>query len=696
MSLDSPLTAVKGVGDKTAELFASMGINTLKDLLFTFPRAYLDYSQKVHLADLESEKKQTIIARVESFKTIYLKRGRIKTMQKAILADATAQVEAVWFNMPFLEDSLIVGQEYAFVAKLSRNRKTGKPQLNAPLHEKISDNMVNTARIVPVYRLTTGLSPKLYRRYLKGLLNNIDLYQNELNLIPEALLEKNNLPKLTKALQQVHFPETFSDLKLAKLTLGIWELIPIQLKLLQAAAKRKLALPATHNSPINQALLNPEKNRSQFLHSYWRNYPFEATPDQITACEVILDDFLKKPIYRLIQGDVGSGKTAVAGFAAALCLESGADVVMMVPTTVLANQHHATLSKIFGEKVQLVTAETDIGKTDSTVAELSVTEQIGTKKSVNAKGGRILIGTQALLHRYDKLALNLGMLIVDEEHRFGVKQREHIAKIAAGKTTQGKLTLPHYLSLTATPIPRTLALSIFGNIDLSVIKTKPKQQLPKQTFLVPEYKRQDSYKWIAKQIEAGTQVFWICPLIEEIKEIEQEPVLISKDEKVSVEKLAKELRLIYPDYKIAMLHGKLQPEVKQKTLTEFKAGKHQILVSTTVIEVGIDIPNANIIVIEGAQSFGLAQLHQLRGRVGRGSHQGYCLLFPSSENPEVDRLQFFAKENDGLKLAEYDLQSRGPGEVYGTVQSGIPNLEIADITDQKQLEISRQIASLKL
>lgn len=684
MSLDLPLTSLKGVGDKVAAQFGQLAIYSLRDLLFTFPRTYLDYSARVPLAELDYERKQTTIARVVSFKNIYLRRGIRKTMQKAVIADATATVEVVWFNMPFLEQSLVIDQEYAFVAKLARNRKTGKVQISSPLFEKLGENMVNSSRIVPVYHLTAGLSPKLYRKLVKQLVDNLDLYANDLPQFPAELALKQLMP-ISESLAQVHFPVSFKELQQARLSLGVAELVPIQKKLLRQAQLRARAQAVTNSAPV-VARLNKRAQQQAFQQDYWQNYTFEPTTDQVKTANELVQDFISKPIYRLIQGDVGSGKTAVAGLAIALSLATGFDVVLMVPTTVLANQHFHSLSQVFGSQVELVVASSELGKEP---------QEVGSTP-------KLYIGTQALLHRYQNLNLNLGMLIVDEEHRFGVKQREQLAKLAAGRTEADQLILPHYLTLTATPIPRSLALSIFGSIDISIINSKPKQQLPKKTYLVPEAKRPASYNWIKQQITSGNQVFWVCPLIEELKEVENEPVMMGKDDKASVDKLAKQLATIYPDLKIAKLHGKLQASTKQKTLSDFQAGKYQILVSTTVIEVGIDIANANLMVIENAESFGLAQLHQLRGRVGRGAKQGYCLLFSSptkleaEAGPGLERLQFFVKENDGLKLAEFDLQQRGPGEVYGQLQAGIPNLKIANMADRRQIDYSRQIAEYEL
>jgi ATP-dependent DNA helicase RecG len=664
MKLATPLTTLHGVGDSLQTRFAKLDIFTIGDLLYSFPRTYLDYSKRAKLAELDTETRKTFIAEVRSVKNIFLRGRGNRTLQKVTLADNTATIEAVWFNMPFLENALVVGEEYAFVGKLNRNKRNNKLQLTAPEYEKIKETMLNTDRIVPAYSLTHKLSPKVYRKLIKQVLDNIDLLE-DLRDEDYGQILREDLPSKTKALTEIHFPSSFTALESAKMRLGIDELVPIQIQLIKQARLREKANSATSGIDFGEEIIS----------KYWQKYPFDPTADQLSTCEEILTDFIEKPIYRLIQGDVGSGKTAVAGFAVELCLRSNTDVLLMVPTTVLARQHFEKLQRIFPDQVHLVTADSEVGK--------DPLEQ--------SKKGRLFIGTQAILHRYQNLNLELGMLIVDEEHRFGVKQREELAKI----TSTNLDNTPHYLSLTATPIPRTLALSIFGNIDISVIRTKPKGQLERKTYIVPEEKRKDGYQWIREKVEEGTQVFWICPLIEDTKEVDNNWVFISKDEKASVEKVYKHLKKIYPQLKIKALHGKLKNETKEKLLQDFRDKKFDILVSTTVIEVGIDIPNANLMVIEDANRFGLAQLHQLRGRVGRGEDQGYCLLFNPLENAG-ERLKTFAKENDGLKLAEYDLQTRGPGEVYGRIQSGIPNLKIADFTNEKQIAYSRRIAMAKM
>jgi ATP-dependent DNA helicase RecG len=681
MKLTDPITRLPKIGEKSAQKFNKLGVQDIAGLLFTFPRKYLDYSEVTGIAGLSHDKTKTLIAELVNFKNIYLRGKGGRTMQTARLSDGEMQLDVVWFNMPFLEGSLIIGQTYAFVAKLSTNKRTGKPQLVAPkfeLHQ--GEDNLQTGRIVPVYALTQGLPPRQYRQAVKSVIDHFDLIedidrverkisaakQKELNkLLRKEVSEKRPWLSMKEALAEIHFPTDLDRLAAAKFRLGVEELIPIQQKLIEQRKKRRSTinpLELDNNLKVTAAEVNAD---------YWQRFPFEPTKDQLKATEEIYKDLSADvPSYRLIQGDVGSGKTAIAGFAAYLTLLSGFDCVIMVPTTILAHQHYAQLSKVFPESTQLVTS-------DETVL-------------INNSNPKLTIGTQALLHRFDDLKINLGTLIVDEEHRFGVSQRKQLLEL-----TEKSKIVPNYLSLTATPIPRTLALSIFGEIDISVIKTKPKTQKPRITYLVPQDKRLDSIDWIAEHISKGNLVYWICPLIEAQKTVEGEETLVMIDEKKTVETTylnVKELFARFPKVKVDKLHGKLKAETKQQRLEAFRKGEFQILVSTTVIEVGIDIPQANVMVIESADNFGLAQLHQLRGRVGRAERQGYCLLY-TEQVTFSERLEFFARENDGLSLAEYDLRQRGPGEVYGQVQSGIPNLQIADITDKMQVEVSRLLAT---
>ncbi|MFW5702465.1 MAG: ATP-dependent DNA helicase RecG [Candidatus Dojkabacteria bacterium] len=682
------LTELKGIGSKLEQAFTKLEIYSLENLLLTFPRAYADYSQMYSLADLSFEEKKATKARVVNVKNTRLRGGgRAKSIQSAVIEDKSTRLNVIWFNMPFIEDALLEGEEYIFIGKLSRNKKNSKKiQLISPIFEKNGEELLHAGRIVPIYGLTKGISPKVYRKAINQALQLSELIfkdviepeQNVLNRILKDPETPEKWLQFTQALKEAHFPSSFSNLEAATFRLGVQELIPIQRHLANQKRIRENA-----SSIVDKVLLSEEK-----LNKFWSMLEFEPTRDQQHAARTILKDMQSKPMYRLLQGDVGSGKTAVAAAAVDQILGAGKDVILIAPTTVLAEQHFAKMQQWFGyELVELVTSQTEIGKYNQAASESeSESESGGGNRNETSK---LYVATQAILHRFENLQLDVGLLIIDEEQRLGVAQKDLINRKILLQSNSQKL--PHYLSLTATPIPRTLALAIFGSQDVSQIVQKPPNQKAKQTILTPESKRADSYGWIKHQIEQGNQVFWICPLIENREDVAQEEAFMQKTPKQTVSEMAEKLEQAFPELQIAQLHGKMNEKKKIEVLESFRNGKFNILVSTTVIEVGIDIPNANIIVIESAQNFGLAQLHQLRGRVGRGGKQGYCLLFTGSDKAN-HRLKKFTEEDNGFKLAEYDLKTRGPGEVYGKNQSGLPNLRIADITNLAQLRTARLLA----
>ena len=665
MQLGDRVTAVDMIGPERAEALANLEIRTVKDLLLYFPRDYLDYSKTVKIGELVENQKAPVKAKVLSVKNIFLRGKGRRTIQTVTFQDETGKLSAMWFNAPFVETALVVDTEYVFIGRLSRSPKSGKLGMISPVFEKVSEKMLHTQGIVPVYRVTKDLSPAMLRRYISNCLQALRLQSGQ-----EDLFKDFNIPELTneeinKALFELHFPETYESLKAAKDIIGVVELLPISTKLyLQAQIRAK------QEAKLSQIKFLPDFGDfdSNFA-TYWSNFKFKPSPDQAQACTDIWHDYISgRPALRLVQGDVGSGKTAVAGFAIYLTLKARKSAAIMIPSVVLAEQHYQTFNKIFPGVVELVVSDAGLAKTSNSKFKLYV-------------------GTQALLHRFKELE-DLHTIIVDEEHRFGVAQRDFLHTVAFAK---GKLA-PHYYTLTATPIPRTLAISLFGDIDLSVINSRPVQQKQRTTYNVPLHKREDSFKWIKTKIEEGNQAFWVCPLISVEKEVEGLPGIYDPNEKASVAKLAKELEVRFPHFKIAAFHGKLSSTFKTRILQDFREGKYDILVSTTVIEVGIDIPNANLIVIENAASFGLAQLHQLRGRVGRGDKPGYCLVFNTSDDPVAGtRLDIFSHSQNGLELAEYDLKTRGPGEVYGKMQAGVPNLKVASWLNTTQVQTAKDI-----
>ncbi len=656
LRLDESVSTIPLVGKKYQQLLQTLGIVTIKDLIYYFPRDYFDSSKVYRIADLNRVEKKTFIATVDSIRSVRTKRRNF-SIQMARLKDEFDSIEATWFNQPFLKDSLKVGQSYIFSGRL--NPKNYKPQVLSPDYEEIKEEQVHIGLITPIYGLTAGISNKWLRSRIKWLIQKIDYVTDITESLPPEIIKKYTLTGLREALTQVHFPQDKQKLKEARYRLAFEELLVIQRKIYEQNRK---------SAHLHAPEIRPDEHMiTRFISSL----EFALTPDQTKSIQEILQDLSSGvPMNRLLSGDVGSGKTIVAIAATLATAIEGYQVAILAPTTVLANQHFASfkeLLKNFKFSIELITSESQI-------------------KNGKGNSSDIVIGTHSLLHRKGKLFQNLGLVIVDEQHRFGVEQREDLRKTFTDPTTNKTV---HLLNMTATPIPRTLALTLFGNLEVSEIKTKPKSRQATKTYIVPEKKRTKALEWIRERSLEGVQTFWIAPLIEESEKLEV----------ASVKKIYSNLKQELNDVNIELLHGKLKAEEKRTLLNKFRDfnnNKIHVLVSTSVIEVGIDIPNANVIVIEGAERFGLAQLHQLRGRVGRSDQPSWCYLFTSSEptDEQKNRLNFFANESDGFRLAEFDLKSRGPGEVYGTRQSGIPNLKIASIFDLELVKKTSEAAKL--
>jgi len=644
-SVDS-LPMIKG---KYAEKLGKLGILTIRDLLTHFPRYHKDTSEVTDIADITGEGKYTIKGSVQSLTSIRIRGGR--TLQKATLTDDTDSIPATWFNQNYLSKALRPNEVYLFQGNVKQ--RGAHLEIFPNNFEQIIEGreQLHLGRLSPQYALTSGISIKWIRNRLKYLLDRIDSLdiEDELNDLDKGL-------KIDEAIRTIHFPEDMEQFEEAKYRLGLFELTNLQLQVLQRKAKQKSKAP----------MLDPDsKKLTEFINSL----PFELTEDQTSSIEEVIKDLKSDtPMLRLLEGDVGSGKTVVAVVASLIANLSGKQTVVLAPTLVLANQHYKTFKKFFEGvdiKVELVTGEV--------------------KSTEESKNSDVLIGTSAVLARKQDLITDLGLVIVDEQHRFGVRQRE---ELLAPIMKESSKTIPHLLNMTATPIPRTLALAMFGDVEVSIINTKPKGRLPIKTFLVPDQKRNDSYEWIREQVKKGEQGYWICSLVSESEVLENKSAI----------KLHRELsKEIFPDLKIGLLHGQMKGKEKTQVMQDYLDKKYDILVSTTVIEVGIDVPNATFMVIEDSERFGLAQLHQIRGRVGRSDKQSWCFLYTNEEEERgMERLQYFSTHNDGMEIAEYDLKLRGPGEVYGTRQSGIPNLKIADITNLRQLKQVREYATLLL
>lgn len=642
MNLKTSLLEVRGVGPKTGETLAAAGLRTVEDMINFLPRTYEDYTNAECIADIKPGK-VTVRARAENVTTRFARRNmRITT---ATLVDNHGdKLSAVWFNQPYRQRQLEGGGEFYFSGEfgLGRNRY----QLTAPTCEAVKNLPVMTDRIKPVYSTKAGLKPSTTFKIMSNLKPLMTMLPETL---PADVVLETGLRDRGWAVKEMHFPTSRANLGEAKHRLAFEELF-------------NLLLAAKMNRSANQRLAGYAMPFDQTkVREFVASLPFDLTPVQRRSGWEILQDFAKPiPMNRLLQGDVGSGKTVVAALAAYQAIVDGYQVAVMVPTEVLAAQHAATLDKLLsplGVSVALLTGSVKGKARQELLANLA-------DGTVN-----LIVGTHALFQQTVEFH-KLGFVVIDEQHRFGVKQRQSLL----AKTDDHHL--PHLLSMTATPIPRSLQLTVFGDLDVSTLDQLPKGRQEIKTQIILPNVRERMVNQIAAELAAGRQVYYVARLIEES----------AQSEKTSAEELYKKVLKAYPGYRVGILHGKMPAESKDKVMREFENHDIDILVSTTVVEVGVDVPNATVMVIENADQFGLAQLHQLRGRVGRGQHQSYCYLVQSDSKPPTKRLLEIERSNDGFHLAEVDLQMRGAGEIYGTAQHGDLNLKIANLADTKMIK----------
>lgn len=649
--LRAPLTAIRGVGPKQAERLVRLGLQTIRDLLYLFPRRYDDYSSLKPINRLEYGEEVTIIARVWDAGTRQTRNGT--TLFKAVLSDGTGFIEATWFNQPYLAERIHPGDMIVVSGKVEEY--LGHLCFTSPEWEPLQKELLHTGRLVPVYPLTEGINPRWLRQIVH---RTVEYWAPRLpDHLPPSLLEIYNLMDIGTALRQVHFPDNRSSLQQAQYRLAFDELFVFQIGILRL---RHL----WRSAPGRQLAIDREQ-----LEEYVRALPFTLTPAQRRALEHIVADLASpSPMNRLLQGDVGSGKTAVAAGAMALTVAAGAQAAMMAPTEILAEQHYRTLSRFFasfpGRPIQVVLL---IGSTPKAEREAVYAGLAGGSVDV-------VVGTHTLIQERINFR-NLAFVVIDEQHRFGVRQRAALRQ---------KGYNPHLLVMTATPIPRSLQLTLWGHLDVSVIDEMPPGRRPVMTRVLMPRERERAYAFVRSQVEKGYQAFIICPLVEGSEKIEA---------KAAVEEYDRLRREIFPDLRLGLLHGRMKGEEKDATMAAFARGEMDILVATSVVEVGIDVPNATVMLVEGAERFGLAQLHQFRGRVGRREHPSYCLLVAESASPEAEeRLNAVEATTDGFVLAQKDLELRGPGEFLGTRQSGLPDLKMASLADLRLLERVREAA----
>ena len=682
MDLSSPIEKVPRVGQVLQKRFRKLGIKTVKDLIYHFPQRYEDFSNFSKIASLTAKTNVSIKGKILEIKSSLAWRKRM-TLTKAVVGDKSGAVKIVWFGKPYIIDNLQTGNEVIMAGRVSQGKEG--LYLNNPSYEKILEEKSffksKVAGLMPIYPETEKLSSK----WLRGIIRQVlAISKNDLQeILPESFLKEFNLLPLPKAIWQIHFPDSLELAEKSRKRFALEELFLIETFVL----KERIKLLQTKASPILMDV--------PLIKRFVGSLPFKLTNAQRKSAWQILKDLEKShPTNRLLEGEVGSGKTVVAAIAALNCAKAGFQVAMMAPTEILTKQHFKEVAQMlfkFKLTIALLT-----GKEDKIMAKKLKGEMIeASRRKILEKCLKgeidILIGTHALIQ--DKVKFkNLGLVIIDEQHRFGVEQRAKLLKEGKEKD----LPIPHLLSMTATPIPRSLALTIYGDLDLSIIDELPEGRRKIITKVVPPKGRQKVYDFLRNQIDLERQAFIICPRIEKKEPFQKridrrqsgwEDVKAVSQEK---ERLSKE---IFPDLKVAMLHGRMKPKEKEKIMRDLKFNKINVLVATSVIEVGIDIPNASVMVIESADRFGLAQLHQLRGRVGRSSHQSYCFLFTDSPAQKTkQRLEAILKSEDGFELAEKDLEIRGPGEFGGKRQWGIPDLAMTSLKDFALVEKVKQSA----
>ena len=643
-----------------ANKLSSLEIFTIEDLFHHFPHRYDDYSSKVKISQVKAGETVTIKGRVISIKNEYHKNRKI--LQKAVVEDDTGKIDITWFNQPFLIRTIAPGTKMFFSGKV--NQFLHKLSFVSPAYEFINENLgskypnINTGRLVPVYPENKIVSSRYLRKLASQSL--VLLKDNIEEFLPNSLLLKNNLIGQKEAIEKIHFPSNKLSLKKARKRLSYDEMFIIQLGFLVKKLSQEKAKKTYKLKPFT-------KKRNSFI----KNLPFKLTQAQERTAKQIFTDLSKiVPMNRLLQGDVGSGKTIVAAIAVYTVALNKCQTTILVPTEILAFQHFRTfrnLYKPYGIKVALLT---------------------GKKKTIQnneINNYDVLIGTHALLHQKEKFN-RLALIVIDEQHRFGVEQRKKLVE----ENQKNKQISPHLLTMTATPIPRTVALTLHGDLNLSLLNQLPSGRKKVATFVIPSSRREKGYRWIEKQIKKHrAQVFIICPFIEPSETMET--IKAAKNEFTRLKKT------VFPDLKLGLLHGRMKSKEKQVVLEKMRKGKIDILVSTPVVEVGIDIPGATIMMIEAADRFGLAQLHQLRGRVGRRKEKSYCFLFVEKPGAKATRrLKAMETIRNGIKLAEIDLEVRGPGEIYGIRQHGFSKLKIASLLDSKLINTTRKDAQILL
>ncbi len=661
MNLKTPLIDLQRIGTIRSSHLARLGLTTVEDLLFYFPFRYDDFRVTTRIADIEAGQTTTVVGELQLIQNKRSLRRRMY-ITEALISDGTEMLRVIWFNQPFLTKNLRVGETLSLAGRISEDY--GGIFMNSPVYEKVAySQAVHTQGLIPLYHLTSNISQKQLRSAIKQIIN---LANEVIDWVPTEIVKKYKLLGLTDSIRYIHFPQDPENLQRAKERLGFNELFLLQLRAnLQRQAFLRLTAPAiTFFAEETKALV--------------KDLPFALTVDQKkTAWEIIQDIAKTKPMIRLLQGDVGSGKTVVACLAAYNTALNKKQAVCMVPTEILASQHFTTFTTVIFSKTNLTIAlrtrhynllkkpKSEVEKIEKKeLASLIASEQVD-----------IIVGTHALLQETVQFN-DLALIIIDEQHRFGVEQRSLLADKG------GKGILPHLLSMTATPIPRSLALALYGDLDISLIKQMPVGRKKIITEIVTPDQREKVYQAIVTELLAGRQAFIVCPLID-------------PSDKLGARSVTAEFKRldtgVFKNFKVGLLHGRLPASRREEVMQAFVAGEVQLLIATSVIEIGVDIPNASVMMVEDADRFGLAQLHQYRGRVGRSDQQSYCFLMTENPDPRSnERLKAMGEFDNGFDLARADLHFRGPGEVYGLEQKGFPELKMANFYDIELMKKARE------
>lgn len=650
ISLEDSIDTIKGVGPKKAQLLNKLGIYCVNDLLMYVPRAYEDRSVFKTIAELGDGDKVSVKAKVISIMAdIRVRRNLVITKIK--IGDETGTAYAVWYNCPFLKSSLIQGREYCFYGKVSlegRNKSIASPTFA----DSNNAEDLTIGSIVPLYSLTATLTDNYMRKMINDTLSQLEGKIED--YIPLDIKKDQNLCDINFAIKNIHFPQDEKSYEIARNRLAFDELFITQVSLLFSREKDETENGIKFEIPKE-------------YESFFEKLPYSLTGAQQRSMNDIVSDVTSgRSMNRLVQGDVGSGKTVIALLSLLICVKNGFQGALMAPTEVLANQHYDFFSEILKEeRIALITGSVKRSKKKDIIEAL-------TNGEID-----IIIGTHALLEE-NVVFSKIGMIITDEQHRFGVRQRY---------TLMTKGNRPHTIVMSATPIPRTLSMILYGDLNISIIDELPPGRKEVETFHINSSYLERMYNFLRQQIKSGRQVYYVCPLVEESEAIEAEAVLQTYEK----------IKDIFKEFEVGFLYGKMKPDQKNLIIQEFKEGKIKILVSTTVIEVGVNVPNASVMVIHNSERFGLSQLHQLRGRVGRGSYQSYCILISDSKDKvTINRLKIMCGTNDGFVIAEKDLELRGPGDFFGTRQHGIPNFRVANLFKDKDILLLAQKAAKKI